>query len=114
MRRSGALFRWLKKREDKKHRALLSLLHHHGEMRGLDIIKRSDGTFGRATVYVFLERLINAGWVSYRKMPFVFAGTFEPHVEERLATPFFINYYSITQKGRERLTQLGEPLSTYR
>ena len=108
------IFRWLKKREDKKQRTLLSLLHHNGEMRGLDIIKHSDGAFKRVTVYIFLEKLIESGWVTYRKMPFVFAGTFEPHVEEHLAPPFFINYYSITQKGRERLTQLGELLSTYR
>ena len=55
------LRRWLKKREDKKQRALLSLLHHHGEMRGLDIIKHSDGAFKRGTVYVFLEKIIKAG-----------------------------------------------------
>ncbi len=107
------IFRWLKKREDKKQRVLLSLLHHHGEMRGLDIIKHSDGAFKRGTVYVFLEKLIESGWVIYRKMPFVFAGTFTPHAEER-AAPFYINYYSITPKGKDRLTALGEPLSTYR
>ena len=108
------LLRWLRNRKNKKQRTLLSLLHHHGEMRGLDIIKRSNGTFKRGTVYIFLERPIEAGWVNYRNVPFEFAGTLEPHVEERLAPPFCINYYSITPKGRDRLTELGEDLSPYR
>ncbi len=108
------IFRWLKKREDKKQRTLLSLLEHHGELRGLDIIKHSNGVFKRGTVYVFLAKLIEAGWVSYRNVPFEFAGTFMPHAEERLAPPFHINYYSITPKGRDRLLELGEDLSPYR
>ena len=105
---------WLRRRRNKKIRVVLSLLHHHGEMRGLDIVKASNGVFRRVTVYVFLDTLVVDGYIIYRSIPFEFAGTFDVPAEELSAPPFCINLYSITQLGNIFLEQLGGKLSSYR
>ncbi len=100
------IFRWLQKRQDKKQHALLSFLAHRGEVTGLDMVNGCNGLFKRGVVYEYLFRMHKLGYVHSQKRPLASRWNFVP--------PLSVHHFSLTQKGRERLTQLGEPLSTYR
>lgn len=52
-----------------KRDVILGLLRQHGEMYGLDLVRRSDGVLGRGVVYVDLARLQEAGEIESRLGP---------------------------------------------
>lgn len=45
---------------------IVRLLREHGELRGLDLVKLSDGALSRGSVYVHLSRLEDEGVVAVR------------------------------------------------
>jgi PadR family transcriptional regulator PadR len=49
-----------------KETIALELLQSSGEMYGLEMVKASDGTLGRGTIYVILDRLEDKGFVKSR------------------------------------------------
>lgn len=67
------------------------LSNSSGEMCGRDIVKSSDGTVGRGTVYVRLARLEDEGLVSSR--------------EERDSHDLPRRWYRLTEAGRRELTE---------
>lgn len=50
-----------------KEAKILQLLVAHGELYGLDLVKRSDGSLKRGTVYVTLDRMEGKGFVESRQ-----------------------------------------------
>src|SRR5688572_5034999 len=49
-----------------KERLIVELLIAHGELYGQELVKRSDGSLARGTVYVTLDRLEDKGFVKSR------------------------------------------------
>lgn len=77
-------------------RKVLELLSHADWMFGLEMVKQSNGLLKRATVYVHLLRLENAGLVRSR------------YVDERTGGPLDLDAprrreYQITSRGRAAL-----------
>lgn len=48
---------------------MLELLRSHGELYGLDLVKKSDSSLRRGTVYVTLGRMADKGFVDSRQVP---------------------------------------------
>jgi DNA-binding PadR family transcriptional regulator len=73
---------------------ILSLLDQHGEMYGLEMVRKSDGKLARGTVYVYLQRMDDKGYVTSRQSQDHVAGT-----PKRL--------FSATATGRRALVKHG-------
>lgn len=54
--------------KSEKLELILELLGKHGELFGLDIVKRSDGMISLSSVYIYLSELQDAGLVTYRAL----------------------------------------------
>jgi DNA-binding PadR family transcriptional regulator len=83
-----------------KEQLILRLLAEHGELFGLDMVKKSKGKLGRGTVYVTLARMEEKELVTRRET--------EPVAEWALPRPIF----SLAANGRaalKALDMLDEP-----
>lgn len=76
----------------KKEALILRLLAEHGEMYGLDLVKRAGGVLGRGTVYVTLMAMEEELLLLSRK---------DPVINQNIGIQRLL--YSITPIGRRAL-----------
>ena len=100
------IFRWLKRRREKRDHLILILLQQHGEAGGLDLVKSSNRRLKRGTIYIHIARLEDAKLVQRRIVPYVSEVVSVDHLPRHL--------FSLTKQGRRGLIELEDKGNIYR